>query len=605
MWELFKTSRQVCELKLARGDGTHLWVQLAGTVFQDEDGNPVSRLTISDITDRKKEALEELRKSEEKHRLLFETMAQGVIYRDSDGKIISANPAAERIFGLSLEQMQGKTLIGQGWQMIEEDGMAVPGTDHPAMIALRTGQTVGPVIKGVFRPDKNNHVWLSITAIPLFKPGEEKPYQAYSTFTDITRHKQAEEALIENIARLKESEQKLKEAREEAEQANRAKSIFLANMSHEVRNPLNVITGMTGLLCEANLAGPLKEYACMARDSADHLLAIINDILNFSRIDTGKLEIVASRVKLAREVESIVLTIKNQAAEKGLEFLYHFDGQLPEEVLLDPGRLKQVLINLIDNAIKFTREGTIELHVWLEEGESSDVNEPGKQREIAFAVKDTGPGIFGEEQNYIFGSFNSLDQGEHYGSSGTGLGLAISKNLVELMGGRLWLESKPGEGSAFYFTLPCIVPEEAKAEERAAGKAETMAKDNKKTLTLLLAEDKPMNQRLVKVLLEQMDHKVEIVANGKEAVEAVKAHRYDAVIMDINMPGMNGIEATEQIRAWEKKSGQHRTMIIAMTAYAMKGDREKFLITGMDDYISKPIDKKALTDLLKRVKPDK
>lgn|GEM_PF-4497866 len=404
-----------------------------------------------------------------------------------------------------------------------------------------------------------------------------------------------------DITELKETEQKLEEARKEAEEANRAKSRFLATISHEIRNPMNVITGMTGLLCEANLADPLHEYACMANDSADHLLGIIDDILDFSRIEVDQLEIMATRIKLVQEVENTVSIFNNQAAQKGLELLYHLDEQLPEEVLLDPARLKQVLMNLIGNAIKFTEKGTVELLVWLEEDEKSAINDPSKRRIITFAVKDTGPGIAEKDKPHIFERFSQVKQGMYPGSGGTGLGLAISKNLVELMGGELWLDSEPGKGSTFYFTLPFSVPEEAEAEEKAAGKIDVVEEGEKNILTLLLVEDKPMNQKLVKVFLEQMGHRVVLAANGKEAVEAVKANRFDAVLMDINMPEMDGLEATQKIRAWEKKSGRHRTTIIAMTAYAMKGDRDKFLKAGLDDYISKPIKKEALAEALQQV----
>ncbi len=402
-------------------------------------------------------------------------------------------------------------------------------------------------------------------------------------------------------AELLEMNQQLQITQKKSESANRAKSRFLASMSHEIRSPMNIICGMTNLLCESGLQSEQLDYAKMARDSAEHLLTIINDILDFSRIEAGQFEIIYSQFELAKEVGKTVTPFVKRAQDLGLELLCHFDDQLPDLVVGDLSRLNQVLINLVDNAIKFTNAGKIELMVWPEEIESIGSVKADKLQNICFAVSDTGPGIEAGKEVILFEHFSQLSGPDEKSAEGTGLGLAISKNLTELMGGHIWYESEPGEGSTFYFSLPFKLPAD-QDENKTIVKEEIISLDKKnKSLTLLLAEDKPMNQKLVKVILEKIGHRVDVVSNGIEALSAVKAKQYDAVFMDINMPQMDGLEATKRIRLWQKHTWQKPLPIIAMTAYAMKGDREKYLKEGMDSYISKPFKKEEILKVIEQI----
>ncbi len=382
----------------------------------------------------------------------------------------------------------------------------------------------------------------------------------------------------------------LSRAKQEAEAANRAKSEFLANMSHEVRTPMNGIIGMAELALSTGDAVEQRGFLSVLRSSADSLLVILDDILDYSKIEAGKIALDPIAFALADFVREVAEQMGVQARAKGLSLTFEIDPAVPRRVVADPVRLRQVLLNLLGNAIKFTERGAVEVSVALE------ASEPGSDlaSTLHFAVRDTGIGIAPEVQSRLFRPFEQADASTTRRFGGTGLGLAISSRLVELMHGRIWAESAAGEGSAFHFTLPLTLPA---PESLDATPESAPAAGTHRPMSILVAEDNGINQRVAQAMLERLGHRVTLVANGNEAVAKWRAGGFDVVFMDVQMPELDGVGATRAIRAAEIAAGTH-VHIIAMTAHAMESDRDRCSASGMDDYVSKPISLASLARAL-------
>ncbi|MGA2274914.1 MAG: response regulator [Bryobacteraceae bacterium] len=398
------------------------------------------------------------------------------------------------------------------------------------------------------------------------------------------------------IGKKLQQEEQLKQA---AEQASRAKSEFLANMSHEIRTPLNGILGFAGLMAESQLTSLQREHNEAVRSSAENLLVVINDILDFSRVEAGRLELESLDFSVRKCVDAALGSVQSLAAEKGLATSIQIDDDVPDWVRGDPHRLRQVLLNLLGNAVKFTAAGGIAVRVFLvreQDAAASGSDRAPAPQHIQFAVSDTGIGIPEPQRDLIFQPFRQADGSVTRRFGGTGLGLAISRKLVAMMGGRMWLESTEGQGSTFFFTVPVPPGQGPAAGEEpgtAAGGQSPVEQPLRRPLSILVAEDNAVNQRLIRILLEKRGHRVTMVGNGAAALEAWHQDRFDCILMDIQMPEMDGYEATRRIRAEESRTGAH-IPIIALTAHAMKGDRDKCLQAGLDSYISKPIQTAAL-----------
>ncbi|CAB9526899.1 Peroxide stress-activated histidine kinase mak2 [Seminavis robusta] len=558
-----------------------------------------------------------LKESEERHRNLFESMVQGVVYQAQGGNIIAANPSAERILGLTLDQMKGRTSIDPRWKSIHEDGSDYPGQTHPSMVALSTGKPVTGAAMGVFHPVDEQIHWIVVDAIPRWRANETKPYQVYATFTDISDRKRYEVEILK--------------AKEKAEEGNHLKSAFLGNMSHEIRTPLNGLMGHIELALSSQLSEDSRqenlEGLQIAIQSGRLLINIIEDILDLSKIEAGQMDVSKDQAFPLRPIMEQVNSVGNMLItqrKKTISLRTKVDPDIANCIYGDYFRIQQVLNNLASNAIKFTDTGFVEIRVGFADDNT-----------LLVEVQDTGKGISEAHASVVFEPFRQVDFGDTRKHGGTGLGLTISKKLVQLMDGSLSVKSKLKEGSTFSFTLPYrVAPERSELQmegplgsagglgsrpnsrnnllalAEAAGVASdgraNCSKSNnsqRKQRTVLIAEDDPVSRKIANRMLAKAGYYVILAEDGLEAVEAFEktTDGIDLILMDIQMTHMGGLEATQRIRSMAKDTPYASEIpIIALSAGAMKGDKENGLAAGMTDYLTKPVNYKQLLATLRQ-----
>jgi two-component system, sensor histidine kinase and response regulator len=510
---------------------------------------------------------EQLKVSEERSRLILESSAEGIFGTDTEGRITFVNPAVCRMLGFT-----AKELIGQpshaAFHHHRPDGSEYPKEECPMFAAYKHGKASRIDDEFLWRKDGSG-LPVEYGATPMLK--DDTIVGAVISFTDITLRKQQEAEVLA--------------AKEAAEEATKAKSDFLANMSHEIRTPMNAIIGLSHLALKTQLTPKQRDYVSKVHNAGTSLLGVINDILDFSKIEAGKLDMETTDFRLDEVISSVTTLTAQKAHDKGLEFLAHVAPDIPENLLGDPLRLGQILTNFVNNSVKFTERGEIRLNIEL-------LERTGDKVQLKFSVRDTGIGMTREQSAKLFQPFVQADTSTTRKHGGTGLGLTICRRLVELMGGRVWLESEPGVGSTFFFTVWLEV-----GTAKGSGK---IVPERLAHLRVLVVDDNAAAREILQEPLSSIAEFVKVVASGPEAIAAVKAQDttepFDIIFMDWRMPGMDGLQASRHIKSDETLKKQ--PAIVLVTAFGREEVREEAERVGLDGFLVKPVTKSMLVDTL-------
>ncbi|MEK3773323.1 MULTISPECIES: PAS domain S-box protein [Paenibacillus] len=513
---------------------------------------------VSDITERK-EYTERIQELSKQHELILNTVTEGIYGLDADGITMFMNPAAASMFGY-----EAKEFIGKNSHPIihhtRADGSHFPQEECPIHMTVLDGQRRS-IKEDVFWRKDGSSFLVQYQVTPIIEQGQIQG--AVVVFNDVT------------------GEREIVRAKETAELAAQAKSEFLSMVSHEIRTPMNGIVGMTELLIGTDLSEEQREYAEIIRDSGDALLNILNDILDFSKLESGKMALAYEPFALRKMLEQVAELFKPRADEKHLEIRYRLNPSIPEFMVGDAIRIRQILVNLVGNALKFTDQGSIDVNVDIIKGRKPE------DSVLDFAVQDTGIGIPADKLDQLFQSFSQLHPVINRKYGGTGLGLVISKRLVEIMGGSISVESIEGEGSTFRFAVPAASVDASAEQTVSQFHHDRTRQSDKVAMRILVAEDHPVNRKILREYLEKLGYHADVCTNGVEAIDAISQNAYDIVLMDIHMPVMDGLKATDLLH---RLIPQDRIPpIIAVTGNAKREDKEACLEIGMRDFISKPV----------------
>ncbi|WP_145141608.1 PAS domain S-box protein [Paenibacillus sp. Y412MC10] len=547
------------EGRYIRKDERTVWAAVHISIMPDAEGNPEHYIVVLNDISHTKAAEQKLQETVERYTSLKRYNHDAIISLDLNGNILNANTRAEQMTGCKVSEMAGRSIarfIGErNLQRVLKEALNNP--------------TVEQDIKTLRHKD-GHMVEVITTLAPIIINNKNVGF--YIIAKDFTEQRQ------------------LIMAKELAESTNKAKSEFLAMMSHEIRTPMNGVIGMTDLLeTTTDLDDEQKEYIEIIRKSGETLLAIINDILDFSKVEAGMTELQEDMFDLKQCIQETFDMVSAKASAKQLEMSFTVEDDIPEMLFGDPKRIKQVLMNLVGNAVKFTLHGGITVNV-------RKVFEEDELIDLEFKVSDTGIGIPDNKLEAIFEPFSQVDNFMTRNYEGTGLGLAISKKLVNVMGGHIWVEKKEGPGTTFVFTVLL----KNRQEPEHANSCEQKETSGTDPLNILIAEDNEINQIVLRKMLEKQGHRVTVVTNGHDVLRAAENTTYDIIFMDVQMPGMNGLETTRKLRATLPKDSC--PMIVAVTANALKEDRDICLGAGMDEYISKPVKSQPVLAVLEQVK---
>lgn len=507
---------------------------------------------------------EALRLSEERFRGTFENAPAGIAHVDTSGRFLLVNERLCSILGYTRAELLQKTYL----DITHRDDLAI---SYESFTRLLRGECANYVLEKRYVRKDNSPLWAEFFA-SIQRDAAGQPAYVIAVIRDLSERKRLDD--------------ELRRAKEGAEAANRAKDEFLANVSHEIRTPMNAILGMTELVLDTPLTQDQRECLRTVQSAAENLLGMIDDLLDFSKIEAGKLELDAADFSVRSVLDGAVRALAVRANKKGLAMASHVRTDVPDALVGDAGRLRQVLLNLIGNAVKFTERGEVVVGVEVV-GEA--VTENGIR--LRFAVRDTGIGIPKDKQNTIFRAFEQEDSSTTRRYGGTGLGLAISDRLVALMGGTITVDSEPGRGSTFAFTARFgrqAHPTHAIAAQPPVPTAAAAPRTATTPLHILVAEDNEFNTRHLERLLTRQGHRVRLANNGRQALALAAEAAFDLLLLDVHMPEVDGFEVVRTIRERERTTGGHLP-VIALTARSRKEDREHCLAAGMDDFLSKPI----------------